>query len=143
MKTQKVILFNGSPKQGGTTARALREIATELEAAGIEVQTLQLGNKPVRGCIACLQCRKNGGTCIFGDDVCNELIEAAKTADGFIFGTPVYFAGANGALCAILDRAFYAASALFAGKPGAAIVACRRGGGSAAFDRLNKYFTFA
>ncbi|MCL2437967.1 MAG: flavodoxin family protein [Coriobacteriia bacterium] len=138
----KVVLFNGSPKQKGTTARALAEIAKELEAADVKTQTLQLGTNPVHGCIACGQCWKNGGTCRYTDDICNELISTAETADGFIFGSPVYFAGANGAMCSILDRAFYASSH-FTGKPGAAIVACRRGGGSAAFDRLNKYFTFA
>jgi len=143
LSSLKVVLFNGSPKQSGTTAHALAEIAREIEAADIETQTLQLGKSPVHGCIACGQCWKNGGICRFADDMCNDLIEAAKTADGFIFGSPVYFAGPNGAMCAILDRAFYASSSLFAGKPGAAIVACRRGGGSATFDRLNKYFTFA
>ncbi|MCL2526150.1 MAG: flavodoxin family protein [Coriobacteriia bacterium] len=138
----KVVLFNGSPKRAGTTARALAEVAGAIEAAGIETQTIQLGPKPVRGCVACGKCWENGGVCHYDDDVCNTLIEAASTADGFIFGSPVYFASANGAACAILDRAFYASSH-FTGKPGAAIVACRRGGGSAAFDRLNKYFTFA
>ena len=138
----KVVLFNGSPKRAGTTARALTEVSSQIEAADIETQTIQLGSKPVRGCVACGKCWKNGGRCHYDDDVCNQLIEAAASADGFIFGSPVYFASANGAACAVLDRAFYASSH-FTGKPGAAIVACRRGGGSAAFDRLNKYFTFA
>ena len=142
MTALKVVLFNGSPKQTGTTARALAEIASELEAAGIEAQTIQLGKGPVHGCVACGLCWRNGGLCQFADDACNKLIKAAETADGFIFGSPVYFASANGAACAILDRAFYATSH-FTGKPGAAVVMCRRGGGSAAFDRLNKYFTFA
>jgi len=142
MAAPKVVLFNGSPKQKGTTATALAEIANELEAAGVETQTIQLGKDPVYGCIACGQCRKNGGVCHYADDVCNELIAAAETADGFIFGSPVYFASANGAMCAILDRAFFASSH-FTGKPGAAVAVCRRGGGSATFDRLNKYFTFA
>ncbi|MCL2680459.1 MAG: flavodoxin family protein [Coriobacteriia bacterium] len=139
----KVLLFNGSPKKKGTTARALAEVAAEIKAAGIETQTLQLGTAAVYGCAACLHCRTNSTVCRYADDVCNDLVAAAQESDGFIFGSPVYFAGANGALCAVLDRAFYSSFAHFVGKPGAGITVCRRGGASATFDRLNKYFTFA
>jgi len=138
----KVVLFNGSPKKKGSTARALTEVAEQLEAAGIQTETLHLGKDPVHGCVACGWCNKNEG-CQFNDDITNTLIEAARGADGFIFGSPVYFAAPNGAMCAVLDRAFYAKASIFAGKPGAAVAVARRGGTTATIDRLNKYFSFA
>ena len=138
----RVLLINGSPHAKGCTDLALREIAKIIEAAGIETQIYHIGNKPVRGCAACFACRKNSlGRCVFDDDVANELGGLMETADGIVIGSPVYFAGPNGALCALLDRAFF--SHRITGKPGAAVVSCRRGGASAAFDRLNKYFTIA
>lgn len=140
----KVVLLNGSPKAKGCTYTALYEVASEIEKAGIETQILQLGNKPVRGCIACGGCaKKMPRQCVFTDDPANEIIEAINSADGFIVGSPVYYAGPNGALCAVLDRVFYASSSTFAYKPAAAIASCRRGGSTATLDRLNKYFTIA
>ena len=139
----KVLLVNGSPKANGNTARALAEVAEQLNAEGIDTEAFQLGAKPIRDCIGCGQCGKLGGRCTFDDDVVNELIAAAEQADGFVFGSPVYYAAPNGALCAFLDRLFYMKSGAYAYKPAAAVVSCRRGGASAAFDRLNKYFTIS
>ena len=98
-----------------------------------------MGAKPIAGCIGCGACSKSGKC--FVDDCVNVFVEKAKTADGFVFGSPVHYAAASGALTSFLDRAFYGKGAVFAGKPGAAVVSCRRGGASAAFDQLNKYFT--
>ncbi len=138
----KVLLVNGSPHQKGCTYTALMEITKTLEESNIEWELFQIGTKPVRGCTGCGSCyRDRRGNCIFEDDLCNELIRKMQEADGIIVGSPVYYAGPNGALCALLDRAFYSASQTFKHKPAAAIVSCRRGGASAAFDRLNKYFT--
>jgi multimeric flavodoxin WrbA len=136
----KVLLVNGSPNKKGCTFTALKEVANTLEKNGIETLFFQIGRKPVRGCTACGGC-DDLGHCIFEDDVCNELLGLAANADGIIVGSPVYYAGPNGALCAILDRVFYSGGASLANKPAAAVVSCRRGGASAAFDRLNKYFT--
>ena len=138
-----VLLLNGSPHAKGCTYTALREVAGELEAAGIGTTLLQLGTGPVRGCIACGRCGETG-RCVFGDDPANACIEALERADGLVIGSPIYFAGPNGALLALLDRVFYAMPrARLFGKPGAAVVSCRRGGASAGFDRLNKYFTIS
>jgi multimeric flavodoxin WrbA len=136
----KVLLVNGSPNKKGCTFTALKEVANTLEKNGIDTQIFQIGKKPVRGCTACGGC-DDLGRCIFEDDVCNELLGLAANADGIIVGSPVYYAGPNGALCAILDRVFYSGGSSMANKPAAAVVSCRRGGASAAFDRLNKYFT--
>ena len=135
-----VLLVNGSPHEKGCTYTALMEVAGALEAEGVGTELFQLGKKPVRGCVACGGCGRNG-RCVFDDDVCNRLIDRMQAADGLIVGSPVYYAGPNGALCAVLDRAFYAGGAAMAHKPAAAVVSCRRGGASATFDRLNKYFT--
>lgn len=138
----KVLLINGSPHKEGCTFTALTEIKDQLEKEGIDSEIFWIGNKPVRGCIACGKC----GTlekCAFDDDVANEIIDKILESDGLIIGSPVYYAGPNGALCAILDRVFYSASAKFAFKPGASVVSCRRGGSTASFDRLNKYFTIS
>lgn len=137
----KVILVNGSPKEKGCTYTALCEVAGALEKNGIETEIFQVGAKPIAGCIGCGACSKSGRC--FVDDGVNDFVEKAKTADGFIFGSPVHYAAASGALTSFLDRAFYGKGAVFAGKPGAAIVSCRRGGASAAFDQLNKYFTIS
>ncbi|HIZ24612.1 MAG TPA: flavodoxin family protein [Candidatus Gallimonas intestinigallinarum] len=135
----KVLLVNGSPRAKGCTYTALSEVARILEQEGIETEIFQLGTKPVQDCIACMKCRENGGKCVF-DDVANELIEKAKGADGFVFGSPVYYAHHSGRVQSVLDRAFYAGGYAFAGKPGASVVSARRGGTAASFDVINKYF---
>ena len=137
-----VLLLNGSPNAEGCTFTALSEIAATLKTENITSEIFQLGKKPVRGCIACGVCRERGA-CAFQDDVLPALVEAVKRADGIVIGSPVYYAGPNGALCALLDRLFFSAGALLKFKPGAAVVSCRRGGASASFDRLNKYFTIS
>lgn len=137
----KVLLVNGSPHAKGCTYQSLMEAAKELEKNGIDTELFQIGTNAIYGCLGCRACKDGRGKCVRDGDVCNELIERAKQADGFIFGSPVYYAGPAGALCAVMDRAFYAGKPAFVGKPAAAIVNCRRGGASAAFDRLNKYFT--
>ncbi len=134
----KVILVNGSPKAEGCTYTALCEVAGALEKNGVETEIFQVGASPVAGCIGCGACAKTG-KCF----VVNEFVAKAKGADGFVFGTPVHYAAASGAVTSFLDRAFYGKSAVFAGKPGAAVVSCRRGGASAAFDQMNKYFTIS
>lgn len=141
----KVLLINGSPHQGGHTAEALSLAEEVFLSEGIEVIRFELGHEPVRGCQGCDGCMKSH-RCVFNDDKCNELIEKILEADGVIVGSPVYFAGPNGALCALLDRVFYAAAnygQLLKGKAAAAVVSVWREGGSAAIDRLNKYFTFS
>ena len=135
----KVILVNGSPREKGCTYTALCEVAGALEKNGIETEIFQVGAKPIAGCIGCNVCLKNG-RCFVNDPV-NEFVEKAKTADGFVFGSPVHYAAASGAITSFLDRAFYGEGNVFAGKPGAAVVSCRRGGAASAFDQLNKYFT--
>ena len=139
----KVLLINGSPKAKGCTYTALCEIAKELEKENIETEIFHVGNKPIRGCMACGGCHKNNdGKCVFNDDTVNIALEKAKAADGFIFGSPVHYAAPSGLITSFLDRLFYAGNC-FGYKPGAAVVSCRRGGSTAAFDQLNKYFTIA
>ena len=135
----KVILVNGSPHKNGCTYTALSEIAETLQKEGVESEIFWVGNKPISGCIACKACLKTG-KCVINDTV-NEFIEKAKDADGFIFGSPVHYAGASGAITSFLDRAFYHKADVYQGKPAAAIASCRRGGASATFDQLNNYFT--
>ena len=137
----KVLLVNGSGHAKGCTYTALEEVAGALEKNGIETEIIQVGTQPIAGCIGCNACLKNGKC--FREDGVNEFVEKAKTADGFVFGSPVHYASASGMITSFLDRAFYGKSALFQGKPGACIVSCRRGGASAAFDQLNKYFTIS
>ena len=139
----KVLLINGSPHKEGCTFTALTEIKNQLKEEGVDSEIFWIGNKAVRGCIACLKCGHSNGKCAFDDDPANEIIDKLIEADGLIVGSPVYYAGPNGALCAVLDRVFYAAGSNFAYKPAASIVSCRRGGASASFDRLNKYFTIS
>lgn len=134
-----VLLVNGSPHKTGCTYTALSEVAKTLEQDGIETEIFHIGNTPVRGCIACHACGKLG-RCVFDDDCANTLAKKMQGADGIVIGSPVYYAGPNGALCALLDRAFYSGSG-YAFKPAAAVVSARRSGTTATFDRLNKYFT--
>lgn len=138
----KVLLINGSPHLQGCTFTALSEIGTQLEKNGIEYEIFQLGTKPIQDCIACGKCLETG-LCIFKEDLVNEGILRMRAADGIIVGSPVYYAGPSARLCAFLDRAFYGKSASYAGKPAAAVVSCRRGGASASFERLNKYFAMS
>ena len=136
----KVLLINGSPKGKGNTDIALSEVAKALEANSIETEIVSIGTKAVQGCIACNRCAESG-RCVFGDALYTTIREKLETADGIVIGSPVYYAGPNGSLCALLDRLFYSASSLLRYKPAAAVAVCRRGGASATFDRLNKYFT--
>jgi len=137
-----VLLVNGSPHAEGNTYVALSEVAKVLNANGVGTEFFQLGTGPVYGCVACGKCGETQ-RCVFTGDVANSLIEKMSAADGVVIGSPVYYASANGALCAVLDRVFFHKSALYAFKPAAAVVVCRRGGASTAFDRLNKYFTIS
>jgi len=134
----KVLMLNGSPKANGNTALALREIASVLEKEGVEVEIVQVGHLAVRGCVACLSCRKTG-KCVF-DDIVNQLAEKLKEADGMVVGSPVYYAAANSTLTAVLDRLFYSSSFDKRMKVGASVAVARRGGTTATFDQLNKYF---
>ncbi|MBO7329363.1 MAG: flavodoxin family protein [Lentisphaeria bacterium] len=136
----KVLLVNGSPHEKGCVYTALSEIADTLKAENVDSEILWIGNKPVQGCIGCWQCREKG-TCAFQDELYTQFVQKMQSSDGVIIGSPVYYAGPNGSLCAILDRVCFSGSEFFRNKPGACIVNCRRGGASAAFDRLNKYFT--
>ena len=137
----KVLLVNGSPHAKGCTYTALCEVAAALEKQGIETELFQIGTKPVSGCLGCGACIKTG-KCVV-DDVVNEFVEKAKAADGFVFGSPVHFANASGAITSFMDRAFYGKGAEYADKPAAAIMSCRRGGATATLDQLNKYFTIS
>lgn len=137
-----VLLINGSPHPKGCTYTALNIVATQLEKNGLSTRMLHVGNKAIHGCIACGQCAESG-QCVFTDDPVNEAIGLLLEADALVVGSPVYYAGPNGALCAFLDRVFFMRNELYAFKPAAAVVSCRRGGASASFDRLNKYFTIA
>ena len=139
----KVLMINGSPKENGSTATALGEIAKILKDEGIESRIFNIGSSVVRDCIGCGACRKNGGKCVFDDDCVNEFIELSKEYDGFIFGTPVYYAHPSGMVLSFLDRVFYAGSAFFAHKPAAAIACARRAGATASLDVLNKYITIS
>ena len=135
----KVLMLNGSSNKKGNTNLALEEIGKQLEKEGLEYEIFQMGGNPVRDCIGCGMCSDKG--CTFDDDKVNEFVAKAKAADGFIFGTPVYYAHPTGRILSVLDRAFYAGGAAFEHKPGAAIAVARRGGITASFDVLNKYFT--
>ena len=137
----KVLLLNGSPRGKGNTYIALSEVAKALQANGVDTEIVPIGTKAVQGCIACNKCRESLGRCVFKDDLYNTVLEKIRDADGIVVGTPVYYAGPNGSLCALLDRLFYSASHLLQYKPATAVAVCRRGGASAALDRLNKYFT--
>lgn len=137
----KVLLINGSSHKEGNTFHALSMAAKTLEAQGIETEIMQLGNKPVRGCIACGVCKQKGNNrCTFNDDVCNSFLEKAESADGFIFGSPTYYGQPNGALLAVVQRMLYAGGALMKNKPVANVAVCRRGGGSAVYQTMNMAF---
>ncbi len=137
----KVLLINGSPRSNGNTYRALSEVASALQADGVETEIISIGKRAVQGCIACGMCGREG-RCTFRDDLYTQVWRSVKDGiDGLIVGSPVYYGGPNGSLCALLDRVFYSLGADLQYKPGASVVVCRRGGASAAFDRLNKYFT--
>lgn len=136
----KVLLVNGSPNEKGCTYTALSEIAKTLEGQGIETEIFHIGNKPVRGCIGCGACRTNGkNQCVFEDDVVSVLTEKVKEADGYIFGTPVYYASPNGAMMVVMDRLFFSAGKYMQYKPAACIASARRAGTTATYDAMNKY----
>ncbi len=135
----KVLLINGSPRKGGNTAIALDEMVKVFEAEGIETRVMQVGNAAIRGCIACGACAK-AGKCVF-DDAVNEAAAILKEADGLVVASPVYYASANGTLVSFLDRLFQSAKFDKTMKVGASVAVARRGGCSATFDELNKYFT--
>ncbi len=135
----KVLLINGSPNEHGCTYTALEEMAKVFEKRGVGSEILWLGKAPIAGCTACWACRSIG-KCVRGDIV-NETAAKLGGIDALVVGSPVYYAGPSGQICAFLDRLFFSAGSMLAGKPGASVVSCRRGGASAAFDRLNKYFT--
>lgn len=137
----KVILINGSPHEKGCTHRALSEIASTLASCGVESEILWLGTEAISGCRGCLACTKLG-KCVVNDKV-NEFAPKLLEADGVVFGSPVHYAAASGAVTAFMDRLFYAYGKKLAGKPACAVFSCRRGGASAAFDQLNKYFTIS
>jgi multimeric flavodoxin WrbA len=139
----KVLLINGSPKKEGCTYTALAEVAQELEKNGIDTEIFHVGNKPIIGCTGCGFCAKTGShQCVYTEDTVNEAILKAKEADGVIFGSPVHYASASGAITSFLDRLFYAGYPM-AHKPGAAVASCRRGGATATLDQINKYFGIA
>jgi len=134
-----VLLLNGSPNKNGCTFTALSEVSKALNEDGIETEIIQIGDKVICGCAACGTCKKTG-ICMF-DDIVNEIIEKAKTIDGFIFGSPVYYSGINGTMKSFLDRLFYSGGKQLAYKPGAGIVSARRAGTVSALQQLNLYFT--
>ena len=138
----KVLLFNGSTRENGCTYLALQEVAKVLEREEIQTEILQLGPRPVRDCIGCNRCQELG-RCVFGEDVVNQWLEKAREADGFVFGSPVYFAHPAGQILSVMDRMFYADGSAFANKPAAAVVTARRAGTTASLDALQKHFTIA
>ena len=133
-------MINGSPRAKGNTAIALAEIAKQLEKNGVESEIVWIGNKPVRGCIACNNCKNKPGACIFDDDVCNEISAKMNDADALIVGSPVYWGQPNGAVLSVVQRMFYSNGSAFAGKPAASVAVCRRGGATAVFQSLNMPF---
>ena len=136
-----VLLINGSPNKNGCTYTALDEVSRTLNQEGIDTEIIQVGNRPIRGCIVCRKC-KTTGKCVF-DDLVNEVAPKFCDCDGIVIGSPVYFASANGTLVSFMDRLFYSTTADKRMKVGAAVVSCRRGGNTATFDELNKYFTIS
>ena len=138
----KVLLLNGSPHLHGCTATALDEMVRVFEEEGIETELVQVGNKSIRGCIACGKCSEKG-KCVFDDDPVNEIALKFEEADGLVVGSPVYYGSPNGTILSCLDRLFYSSTFDKRMKVGAAVVSCRRGGNTAAFDVLNKYFTIS
>ncbi len=137
----KVLLINGSPHTNGCTVAALDEMIKVFEAQGIETELITVGNKVIRGCISCQTCGDTG-KCVF-DDLVNEIAAKFEKADGLVIGSPVYYASPNGTLLSLLDRLFYSSPFSKQMKVGASVVSCRRGGNTASFDALNKYFTIS
>lgn len=137
----KVLLLNGSPRADGCTATALDEMIRVFDSEGIETELIHIGNKDIRGCLSCGFCFKNGKCAV--DDLVNEIAPRFQAADGLVVGSPVYYASPNGTILAFLDRLFYSTSFSKQMKVGAAVVSCRRGGNTASFDVLNKYFTIS
>lgn len=137
----KVLLINGSPNSKGCTYTALSEVAAALNDEGVETEIIHVGNKDIRGCIGCRKCKQTG-KCVF-DDIVNEVSPKFAECDGIVLGSPVYFASANGTLVSFADRLFYSTLGSKRMKVGAAVVSARRGGNSATFDELNKYFTIS
>ena len=137
----KVLILNGSPREVSNTEIALNEMIKVFNKEGIETEYIKIGNKEIRSCQACKACR-NTGKCVFNDCV-NEIADKFKEADGLVIGSPVYYASANGALISLLDRMFYSTNFDKQMKVGASVVSCRRGGASATFDELNKYFSIS
>jgi multimeric flavodoxin WrbA len=140
----KILLVNGSPNEKGNTHHALTLVETALNNNGVETEHFHIGKGPFWGCTGCLACRTKGH-CVFEDDPCNKLFYAIKNSDGVVIGTPVYLAGPNGGLCAILDRVFkiIEMNNPFVGKPAVAVATCVRAGATATIDRLNKYFNYS
>lgn len=137
----KVLIINGSPRENGNTSVALSEMEKVFAKNGIETETIQVGQKEIRGCLACNYCFKNGKCAI--NDIVNELAVKLEECDGMVIGSPVYYASANSTLTSLLDRLFYSSACDKTMKVGASVAVCRRGGASAAFDQLNKYFTIS
>ncbi len=135
----KVLLFNGSPHKNGCTYTALSEAAAALEKNGIETEIMHIGSNIMHGCIACGKCA-GGNPCVFGDDCVNEALGKIGAADGYIFGSPVYYASPNGAILSFMDRLFYAGSSELSFKPAACVASARRAGTTATLDTMNKYF---
>ena len=137
----KVLLINGSPRKQGNTFLALSEAAKTLEQQGIETEIVQIGTKPVRGCIACAQCKtKQLDRCVFDDDVCNRISDKLDDADALIVGSPVYYGQPNGSVLSLIQRLFFSAGDKVQNKPAAAVCVCRRGGATAAFQTMNMPF---
>jgi len=137
----KALLINGSPRENGNTFRALSEVAATLNSEDVQTEIISIGKQAMQGCIACGWCGRNG-KCTYNDQVYMKVMRAVKDGiDGLVIGSPVYYGGPNGSLCALLDRVFYSLGHELEYKPAASVVVCRRGGATAAFDRLNKYFT--
>ena len=137
----KVILLNGSPHSNGCTAAALDEMIKVFQKEGIETELIHVGNKNIRGCISCGKCSETG-KCVF-DDLVNQVAPEFEKADGLVVGSPVYYGSPNGTIISFMDRLFYSTSFSKHMKVGAAVVSCRRGGNTASFDVLNKYFTIS
>ena len=136
----KVLLINGSPRKNGNTFTALSEVAQALNEQGIETEIAWIGNKAIRGCIACGSCKTKGnGQCVFNDDVCNEMIRKMNSADGLVVGSPTYYGTPNGSVLSLIHRMLFAGADV-ENKPAAAVVVCRRGGASAAFQTLQMPF---
>lgn len=136
----KVLLVNGGPHKEGCTYTALKEVADTLEKNGVETEIIWLGNQEIAACIGCGVCGKEKNGC-FRKDLVNDFVKKAEEADGYVFGSPVHYAAASGALTSFMDRVFYSGGKALRGKPAAAVVSCRRGGAASAFDQINKYFT--